>query len=60
VTKGESDKISDRVKLAEDASVNEIDSDYYIESQILRAVFKIFEVFGYAVENFKTGQMRLA
>ncbi len=60
VTKGESDKISDRVKLAEDATVADCDTEYYVESQVMRAVFKIFEIFGGSVGKLNCGQQTLA
>lgn len=49
-------KLSDRVMLAEDASVADYDADYYIEHQVLRAVYKIFETFNFDLEKLKGGQ----
>jgi len=53
-------KISDRVILAEDAKLEDYDPDYYIDHQIIRAVYKIFEIFGYAEEKLKGGQTTLS
>ncbi len=58
VNKGEG-KISNRVALEEDANLENYDPDYYIDNQIFRAVFKIFEVFKYDVEKLKAGQTTL-
>jgi DNA polymerase I/DNA polymerase-2 len=56
IIKAGSGKISDRVILAEDASIADYDVDYYIENQVLRAVYKIFETFDYDLEKLKDGQ----
>ncbi|MBD3263221.1 DUF1744 domain-containing protein, partial [Candidatus Woesearchaeota archaeon] len=54
-----SGKISDRVILAEDAKKEDYDADYYIDNQIIRAVYKIFEIFDYPKEKIKEGQTTL-
>ena len=56
VIKSGSGKISDRVALAEDSSIEDCDIDYYIDNQVLRAVYKIFETFDYDLEKLKDGQ----
>jgi DNA polymerase elongation subunit (family B) len=56
IIKSGSGKISDRVSLAEDSTIEDCDVDYYIENQVLRAVYKIFETFGYDLEKLKGGQ----
>jgi len=38
-------KISDRVILTEDARLDDYDIDYYIDHQIMRATYQLFEVF---------------
>jgi DNA polymerase elongation subunit (family B) len=53
-------KLSDRVTLLEDASLQECDVNYYIENQIFRAVYKIFETFGYDLEKLKEGQTTIS
>ena len=53
-------KISDRVILAEDAKLEDYDPDYYIDHQVIRAVYKIFEIFGYTEEKLKGGQTTLS
>jgi len=53
-------KISDRVVLADDAKIEDYDPEYYIQHQIIRAVFKIFEIFGYTEEKLKAGQTTLS
>ncbi|MEM4248528.1 MAG: DNA polymerase domain-containing protein, partial [Candidatus Nanoarchaeia archaeon] len=58
ITKGMG-KISERVKLAEDANLDDYDSEYYIENQIMRAVCKLFEMFNYPTEKLKGGQTTL-
>lgn len=55
-----SGKISDRVILAEDAKIDDYDPEYYIDNQIIRAVYKIFEIFGYGEEKLKGGQTTLS
>ena len=42
-----SERIRDRVKLPEEVKEGEYDPDYYINNQIVPAVEKIFDVFGY-------------
>ena len=59
ITKG-SGKLSERVKLAEDATAEDYDETYYIDNQIIRAVYKVFELFGYAEEKLKGGQATLS
>jgi len=49
----------EKVKLAEDAKIEDYDTEYYIEQQILRSTYKIFEIFGYGVEKLKGGQTTL-
>ena len=58
INKGDG-KISGRVALEEDAKLENYDADYYIDNQIFRAVFKIFEIFNYDVEKLKVGQTTL-
>ena len=52
-------KISDRVVLEADASLDKYDPEYYVENQILRAVFKLFEIFNYNTDKLKAGQATL-
>ncbi|UCD03979.1 MAG: hypothetical protein JSW73_05615 [Candidatus Woesearchaeota archaeon] len=54
-----SGKISERVKLTEDARVQDYDINYYINHQIIRSVYKIFELFNYPIEKLKSGQSEL-
>jgi len=54
-----SGKVSERVMLAEDAKLEDYDPEYYIEHQILRAVYKLFELFNYPTEKLKAGQTTL-
>lgn len=54
-----SGKIGDRVILAEDASKKDYDTTYYIENQILRAVYKLFELFDYDLSKLASGQSKL-
>ncbi len=42
-----SERIRDRVKLPEEVGEGEYDPDYYVNNQIIPAVEKIFDVFGY-------------
>jgi len=49
----------DKVRLLEDCKKEDYDADYYIEHQLLRAVYKIFEIFGYGLEKLKAGQTTL-
>ncbi|MBI2040556.1 MAG: hypothetical protein HYT16_00455 [DPANN group archaeon] len=58
VNKGDG-KISNRVVLEEDARLENYDPDYYIDNQIMRAVYKIFEIFNYDTEKLKAGQTTL-
>jgi DNA polymerase I len=48
-----------KVKLADECKPDEYDTNYYIEHQIIRAVYKIFELFGYGLEKLKAGQTTL-
>lgn len=50
VTAGK-EKIRDRAKLPEEVKQGEYDADYYINNQVLPAVEKILEVFGYTPEE---------
>lgn len=50
VTSG-GEKVSTRVKLLEDSNVEDYDIDYYINHQLIRAVYKIFEIFGVQKEQ---------
>jgi len=52
-------KISDRVKLSEDATIEDYDIEYYVEHQIMRTVYKLFEMFNYPTEKLKGGQTTL-
>ncbi len=52
-------KISDRVALEEDATLDSYDADYYIDNQVMRAVFKLFEIFNYDVSKLTAGQATL-
>jgi DNA polymerase elongation subunit (family B) len=58
ITKG-TGKFSERLKLAEDATLEDYDPDYYVDNQILRAVYKLFEIFNYPTEKLKGGQTTL-
>ena len=53
------DKVSSRVKLAEESSIEDYDPEYYVNQQLLRATYKIFELFGYSLEKLKAGQTTL-
>jgi len=53
-------KLADKVILAEGAKPKDYDIEYYINNQIMRAVFKIFEIFGYSQEKLSAGQTTLA
>lgn len=50
VTTGK-EKIRDRAKLPDEIREGQYDADYYINNQVLPAVEKIFEVFGYAPDE---------
>ncbi len=50
VTSGK-EKIRDRAKLPGEVKKGEYDADYYITNQVIPAVEKIFEVFGYSSEE---------
>lgn len=52
-------KISDRIVLTEDANTEDYDPNYYIENQILRVVYKIFELFNYDLNDLKENQSKL-
>ncbi|MGC8940698.1 MAG: DNA polymerase domain-containing protein [Candidatus Nanoarchaeia archaeon] len=47
-----------KVKLLEDASLSDYDVDYYINHQVIKAVYKIFEIFGISTAEF-SGQQTL-
>jgi len=49
-------KVRDRAKIPHDADVSEIDSEYYINNQILPSLGKIFEVLGYNVDDLVNEQ----
>jgi len=51
--------VSSRVSLVEDATLDSYDVDYYVDQQIIRAVYKIFELFGVSEEQLKGGQTTL-
>ena len=59
IVKSGKGRIRDRVVLAEDAKLEDYDVDYYIEHQIIRAIYKIFEIFDYSTEKLKAGQVTL-
>ncbi len=50
VTSG-SQRIRDRAKLPEEVKKGDYDADYYINNQVLPALERIFEVFGYTPEE---------
>ncbi|MBI5880555.1 DNA polymerase, partial [archaeon] len=50
VTSGK-EKIRDRAKLPEEVKDGEYDADYYINNQVIPAVERIFEVFGYSSDE---------
>jgi len=52
VTRGKG-KIRDRVKLEDEATQDEYDSDYYIENQVLPAVERILAVFGVSTDELE-------
>ena len=47
--------ISDRAEPIEDAKIDDIDVDYYIENQLLPPVARILEALGYSKEHLKGG-----
>jgi DNA polymerase elongation subunit (family B) len=47
-----------KVKLFEDASINDYDINYYIKNQLMRAVYKIFELFNINLDTL-VGQKTL-
>ncbi len=60
VCKGHQKNISDRIKLPEEAKLEDYDPEYYINHQIIRAVFKIFEIFGIKLEDISNNQSSLS
>jgi DNA polymerase elongation subunit (family B) len=50
VTSGKG-KISERSKLPEEVKQGDYDAEYYIKNQVIPAVEKIFDVFGYSAEE---------
>jgi DNA polymerase elongation subunit (family B) len=44
-------KISERAKLPDEVKQGDYDADYYIKNQVIPAVEKIFDVFGYSAEE---------
>jgi DNA polymerase elongation subunit (family B) len=50
ITSGK-EKIRDRAKLPEEVKNGEYDADYYINNQVIPAVERILEVFGYSAEE---------
>ena len=46
-------KLRDKVKLPDEIQGNDYDSDYYIEHQIIPAVEKMMEVFGYKAQDLQ-------
>lgn len=59
ISKGASKTIRDRVKLPEDFKMENLDTKYYIENQVLRATYKILELFGYSEEQIKSADSGL-
>ena len=58
ISEGNSKLVRDRVKLLEDAKVEDIDESYYIDKQVIGATYKILELFGYTeaqVKNLSKG-----
>lgn len=55
ILKGPSKLISKRAEPAEFAKVEDYDTEYYIDNQILPAVIRIFEAMGYSKEDLKDG-----
>lgn len=51
--------ISSRVTLLENARIEDYDPTYYIDQQIIRAVYKIFELFNISEDQLKGGQTTL-
>ena len=52
-------KISEKVGLPENVSIDDYDVDYYVNHQIIRPIMKIFELFGISEEKLKGGQTTL-
>lgn len=55
IVKGSSKMISKRAEPAEFVKVEDYDTEYYIDNQILPAVIRIFEAMGYSKEDLKDG-----
>jgi len=55
ITKGSSKLISKRAVPAEFVKVEDYDTEYYIDNQILPAVIRIFEAMGYSKEDLRDG-----
>ncbi len=53
ISAGDSKLVRDRVKLSEDAKVEDIDEKYYIDKQVIGATYKILELFGYTEDQVK-------
>ncbi len=60
VCKGPEKNISDRIKLPEDAKLEDYDPEYYINHQIIRSVFKIFDIFDIKLEEISSQQSSLS
>ena len=53
VSNKKSKLIRDKVILAKNAKIEDIDKSYYIEKQLIAATYKIFELFNYKEEQLK-------
>ena len=53
VSNKKSKLIRDKVILAKNAKIEDIDKNYYIEKQLIAATYKIFELFNYKEEQLK-------
>lgn len=53
VSNKKSKLIRDKVILAKNAKIEDIDKTYYIEKQLIAATYKIFELFNYKEEQLK-------
>jgi DNA polymerase, archaea type len=51
--------LSSRAMLLEDANIDSYDVSYYTDQQVIRAVYKIFELFDISEEQLKGGQTTL-
>ena len=57
VAQGEG-KIRDRVRLPEEFTGNDYDTEYYVEHQVIPVIEKIFEVLGYSRERLTRDQVQ--